>query len=418
MTGGVVSPKTYTNVAQSKGIAVYRIYHQPATQLANGVCTSENLQDLYFPHTGISEKEGGGDITIASNVISNFESYSNGHNVVDMSNKSSLTKYFQQFSSGGSTASSRAIGSKFAGCTSLQRLDFYSSSVTGNIGTIFTSLPALTYLELRRTSVSGQLFDDSFANTNSLQNFYVEGTAINTADYFGTQDSIDNNSGSGEVFKNTPDMRWIYCYNNRNIRGKLPDFSSNFALTGLYFYGTGLNGPIQTFANCTSLYYLNLTNNAFTGAVPAFTGNGLKYIYLSSNQLAGQIPSFTTPYLYQLQLQYNNFSGNVPDMSGCTRLQRVYLNNNNINGYVPGALQYNSSLSIVDFSNNQLPNTAGSNIIADLFENYSLNPRRGVSVNLLGNPMSRSGIENDGTDGDSSTANKLSFLENFWTILI
>ena len=47
-----------------------------------------------------------------------------------------------------------------------------------------------------------------------------------------------------------------------------------------------------------------------------------------------------------------------------------------------------------------------------------LNPRTGVSVNLLGNSMTREGIQNDGTEGETSTANKLSFLENFWTILI
>ena len=418
MTGGTVSPKVYTNVSAGRGIKSYMMYNQPYPQLADGVCTSNNLTDLSFPWCGTSTKEGGGEITIASPLIENFTSRGNGHNVVDMSSKSNLVTYVQQYSSGGSTAGQKAIGSKFAGCSSLGQLNFYASAVTGNIETAFSSLQSLTYLELRWTGVSGRLDDNSFANTNSLQYLLLAGSGYSTSDFFGTQDSIDNNSGSGEVFKNTLDLRWMYLYNNTSAAGKLPDFSSNVNLTGLYFHSTGINGPLQTFANNTSLYYLRISNCQVSGTVPAFTGNGLRYIYLYSNQLAGQVPKFTTPYLYQLYLQYNNLTGNIPDLSGCTRLQRVYLNNNSINGYTPGALKYNSSLSVIDFSNNQLPNTAGSNIIADLYDNISLNPRTGVSVNLLGNSMTREGIQNDGTEGETSTANKLSFLENFWTILI
>ena len=418
MTGGTVSPKVYTNVSAGKGIVSYFMYNQPYPQLADGVCTSNNLKDLNFEWCGTSAKEGGGDITIASPVIENFTSKGNGHNVVDLNSKTTLSTYIQQYSSGGSTTDQKAIGNKFSGCSGLKQLNFYASAVTGSIETAFSSLQSLTYLELRWTGVSGRLDDNSFANTNSLQNLLLAGSGYSTSDFFGTQDSIDNNSGSGEVFKNTLDLRWMYLYNNTSAAGKLPDFSSNVNLTGLYFHSTGINGPLQTFANNTSLYYLRISNCQVSGTVPAFTGNGLRYIYLYSNQLAGQVPKFTTPYLYQVYLQYNNLTGNIPDLSGCTRLQRVYLNNNSINGYTPGALQYNSSLSVIDFSNNNLSSTAGSNIIADLFENYSLNPRTGVSVNLLGNPMLKDEIQNDGTEGDTSTANKLSFLENFWTILI
>ena len=88
------------------------------------------------------------------------------------------------------------------------------------------------------------------------------------------------------------------------------------------------------------------------------------------------------------------------------------------NGSVGSTSKTNSGISICKISKYGSPNTAGSNIIADLYENISLNPRTGVSVNLLGNSMTREGIQNDGTEGETSTANKLSFLENFWTILI
>ena len=142
---------------------------------------------------------------------------------------------------------------------------------------------------------------------------------------------------------------------------------------------------------------------------------------MNGNSFAGQVPPLTTPYLYELQLHYNSLTGNVPDLSGCTRLRTCYLNNNSLNGYPDDALRYNSVLQILDLSNNNLTSASGPAIIKDLFENYSLNPRSGVSVNLLGNSatgLTRDAIINDGTEGDGSTANKLSFLENFWSILV
>jgi hypothetical protein len=107
-------------------------------------------------------------------------------------------------------------------------------------------------------------------------------------------------------------------------------------------------------------------------------------------------------------------------MAGAIRLQRLYLNSNGLTGYTPEALKYNSNLRIIDLSNNSLPSGASSTLINDLFDNYAINPRSGVSVNLLGNQgLNRTSIINDGTgDGENSTISKLTFLERFWTILL
>jgi hypothetical protein len=62
----------------------------------------------------------------------------------------------------------------------------------------------------------------------------------------------------------------------------------------------------------------------------------------------------------------------------------------------------------------------GTNIISDLYDNYFLNPRSGVSINLLGNNgLSRDAIINDGSgQEENSTIAKLKYLEQFWTILL
>ena len=424
MTGGTISPQTYSDGSggAGKGIVNYTMYHQPYPQLASGVCSSPNLSYLYFPWCGTTSQQGGGDIAFpnATN-ITQFISYGNGHNVVDMSNKASLSNYIQAYS--GPPAGKRSLVGKFVGCSSLGQLYCYASNVEAAMtnSSVFRNLPSLTTLDVRHSGVTGRLDDNSFVGTTALQHLRFAGGSIAGSDFFGTQDSIDNNAGNGEVFKQLTDLRWIYLYSATGTSGILPDFGNCTNLTGLYFPSSGLTGNVPSFSVNQNLYYIRFSNNNFSGNVPAFTGNGLKYIFMNGNSFAGQVPPLTTPYLYELQLHYNSLTGNVPDLSGCTRLRTCYLNNNSLNGYPDDALRYNSVLQILDLSNNNLTSASGPAIIKDLFENYSLNPRSGVSVNLLGNSatgLTRDAIINDGTEGDGSTANKLSFLENFWSILV
>ena len=414
MTGGTVTPKTHTNTSANKGIVNYYISHQPYSQLANGVCTSLKLNNLTLYWTGVATKEGGGDITLDSQVITRFISHGNNHNVINMNNRTSL-KYYDQYHNRSIASPGNAIGTKFNGCANLTYLRFLYSNVTGDIGGLFGGLTNLTSLDIRLTNLSGSLIDSSFSGTEKLQSFYAGWSSHVTSDFFGTTAS----SANGEVFVSTPDLVNLYVYNNGNIAGLLPDFSFNTKLRTVYFHGTNLNGPIPTFSNSQSISYFRCSNCNFSGTIPGYTGNSWDTIYAYGNSFSGQVPALTTPYLRILELHYNNLSGNVPDLSGCTRLQRFLIYNNNLTGYISGSLKYNTSLSTIDLSNNSLNSSAGTDIINDLFENYALNPRRGVSVNLLGNVttgLTRQNINNDGTDG--ITADRLTFLEQRWTIAI
>ena len=422
MTGGTISPQTFVDTANPKvkGIGQYRIYHQPYSQLDNGVCESPNLTYLYFPWCGISSKQGGGNITIASNVIGEVISYGNPHNVINMSSKTSLSNYVQAYSRPGSNLS-RNLAGQFTGCTGLTQLYFYASStIQANIQTAFAnqSLSSLQTLDLRWTSVSGEMRDGSFVGADALVNIRFAGSGHSGTDFYGTTDSLSN-GGNGEVFANMSSLQWLYVYSNGNIAGPLPDFSNNTNMRGIYIRNTNTNGNLPNLTSNQNLYYLRLDSNNMSGTIPAWTTNALSYVFIYNNSFSGSIPTLNTPYLYYLYAQNNNLSGNLPSMAGAIRLQRLYLNSNSIVGYTPEALKYNTSLSIIDISNNQLNASVGSNLISDLFDNYASNPRSGVSVNLLGNNgLSRSSIINDGTEGDNSTASKLEFLEQFWTILL
>ena len=426
MTGGTISPKTFIDSANPKvkGIGQYRIYHQPYSQLDAGVCASPNLTYLYFPWCGITtaENRSGGTqpISIASPSIGEFISYGNAHNVVNMSSKAVLTNYIQAYSRPDSSKP-RNLAGQFTGCTALDQLYFYASStIQADIQTAFAnqSLSSLRVLDLRWTSVSGELRDNSFAGADALQHIRFAGSGHSGSDFYGTADS-QSNGNNGEVFANMSSLQWLYVYNNGNISGDLPDFSNCTNMRGIYIRNTNTSGNLPNLVSNQNLYYLRLDSNAMTGTVPTWSTNALRYVFCYNNQLSGSLPSLNTPYLYYLYLQNNNLSGNLPSMSGAVRLQRLYLNSNSINGYTTDALKYNTSLSIIDLSNNQLPASVGAPLINDLFDNYSGNPRSGVSVNLLGNNgLSRTNIVNDGTEGENSTANKLAFLERFWTILL
>ena len=426
MTGGTISPKTFIDSANPKikGIGQYRIYHQPFSQLDAGVCASPNLTYLYFPWCGITTAEnrsgGTSPITIASNNIGEVISYGNAHNVIAMNGKTSLSNYVQAYSSPDSSKS-RNLAGQFTGCTGLTQLYFYASStIQADIGTAFAnqSLSSLSTLDLRWTSASGGLEDTSFDGADALVHIRFAGSAHNDSDFYGTAASKANGN-NGEVFSNMSSLQWLYVYSNGNIAGELPDFSNNTNMRGIYIRNTQTTGPLPNLVSNQNLYYLRLDSNNMTGTVPTWSTNALSYVFCYNNQLSGSLPALNTPYLYYLYLQNNNLTGNLPSMSGAIRLQRLYLNSNSISGYTTDALKYNTSLSIIDLSNNQLPASVGAPLINDLFDNYSGNPRSGVSVNLLGNNgLSRTNIVNDGTEGENSTANKLAFLERFWTILL
>lgn len=414
MTGGTVMPQVATSIEQ------YRIYNQGYSQMCNGLINSPNLTYLWFPWCGVREAQGGGEITIASNVIGSFYSYGNGHNVVNMSGKSSLVNYVQQHSAAGGSS----FQSKFAGCTSLSQINLYASQITGSIQTALSALPSLSYFEARYSWIDGEFRDGSLSGSESIQWILLAGSRHTGTDFFGTAASTEN----GLVFHDTPALRYLYAYSNKSMRGALPDLSTNEQLRVVYLHNTSFSGGLPSYANSESLYYIRMsyTRNAtdgsggFSGTVPAYASAALRYLFLTSNSLSGQVPVLQCPNLIYFYIDSNDISNNVPDLSGCVRCLYIQMNNNVMSGYIEGSLRYNIFARSIDLSNNRLPAQVGPTLISDLLENWTSNPRSGVTVNLLGNNgLSETSARNDGTVGEGSTANKLDTLrQKGWSILM
>ncbi|MDA7491698.1 hypothetical protein N9M52_00430 [bacterium] len=176
---------------------------------------------------------------------------------------------------------------------------------------------------------------------------------------------------------------------------------------------------------CWPYYNSNVLSRGLTGVLPELTCEKLTWFLASVNSFTGQVPKWNLPRLYQLWLFNNELSGSIPDFSDCPRLWQCRLSNNKFESYLEGSLALNTNLTDLDMSNNRLGSQYGPQLIYDLYENYILRPRGGVTVNVLGQtPLVGDGLNendavDDGTDGPESTANKLATLRNAgWTILL
>lgn len=114
--------------------------------------------------------------------------------------------------------------------------------------------------------------------------------------------------------------------------------------------------------NCLSsdMSLLHLNSNRFTGVIPD-TFKDLPFLTeldLSNNQFSGLFPSpsLLIPNLEFLDLRFNNFSGPIPEAIFDTRLDAIFLNNNQFEGQIPSNLG-NSPASVINLATTDFPVT-------------------------------------------------------------
>jgi len=469
-------PKNGTSPRVHPGIVSYNVTRQPYSRLADGVCDSTTLSRLDITLCDIVRRETARDnnnadvpnasaspiqkaLTIASPTIDYFYSYSNSHNIVNFNSNTSIFYYWHRYSRGLPTFSDsesvatvglgqqpageaqgagRTLNTKIQGCTNLYYMNFYATDCEDDIENTFSNLPRLYRFDTRWSRMYGRFSSDSFVGTPNMGVFLVSGSLHGNPSYpnpdLARDDFFSVNTGApdaGTIFEKTPNFGYLYCYNNINIGGDLPDLSTNTNLRVIYIrntsFGTRLNdvpsAPLPSFAANFRLYYLRADYNKFTGACPAFDSNGLYYLFLAGNRFTS-LPAFSGTNIRYVYLQQNDIGGNgsktgvttgaiIPTYDQCPRLLRLYLNQNEFTGYTAGAIASNLIIQTIDFSNNNLTASDGVNIINDLAANYNANPRGGVSVNLI----NQNGLTESAILGDQSAGPNLSFLRSVgWSI--
>ncbi|KAL5991490.1 hypothetical protein ACLOJK_012399 [Asimina triloba] len=291
--------------------------------------------------------------------------------------------------------------------------NLFTGSVTTNLGRL-GSLKRLTFANNQLgSSGKGQdlVFLDSLTNCSALNVLNMNQNNLSGI----LPESMGNLSAQ---------LQWLQMRDNK-ISGRIPSGISNLAglavldmgrnlLTGaipigigklsnvaeLYFTGNQLSGEIPaSICNMTQLYLLVLFESNLEGSIPSCLGNcrRLQFLYLYSNLKA----------LQGLDVSNNNFSGEIPaSIGGGLSLEILSLNDNSFQGSIPSTISSLRGLSFLDLSRNNLsgniPEFPGTLLLTQLnlsFNNFEGElPRKGFfgnasAVSVLGNSRLCGGIQ-------------------------
>lgn len=314
--------------------------------------------------------------------------------------------------------------------TSLIRLDVRNSvNVTGSLPSL-TTQTNLQYIYLLNNSISGGLPD--FAENTILRDIYITGRVGGNS-----SDSLPSVVVKSGTTNGTFTTANIFSVAQNDLITVSGDISGSATITGYtnptIYKVSAVNGNdftlttigdvaiVTSFGDVGGLGSLGLSfdttpSTGLTGGIPGtgFTVRGTtSRLDLSNNSLSGSIPNFSGAAYRAIRLNSNNLSGAFPNLSSASYLEYFEAKDNNISGYTAGSLTTNIRLKSLLLSNNSLTAADGTVIIQDLTDNWTLSPRRGVTIQLTNqNGLTENSLATDGSSGDESTYNKLLTLRS------
>ncbi|KAJ9172709.1 hypothetical protein P3X46_015920 [Hevea brasiliensis] len=228
----------------------------------------------------------------------------------------------------------------------LQTLDLSSNNFYGQIPESLSNLTRLSRLSLSRNWFSGQI-PMSLGSLANLEELY-----------------LDNNILQGTIpasFNGLMSLKRLEIQSNK-LYGEFPELVS---LKNLYFLDASdnaISGEVPATLP-SSLVQISMRNNSLEGAIPeSFKNLGyLQVLDLSHNKLSGSAPSllFNHPSLQQLTLSFNYFTTVqspapiTPSTTIQSELIAIDLNNNQLQGFLPSFLALMPKLSALSLENNK-----------------------------------------------------------------
>lgn len=275
---------------------------------------------------------------------------------------------------------------KFSNCNSLTVLSFINSNTLGRMPK-FTNL-ALTWVDFRNTELEGGDIngDNSYVIPEKTFEFSPNLQYILFYSQKFLQSPIHPNA-----FTYLPNAYYLQYMSGGRSTGDLPSLVLCPKLTFLILHWnrfTNVSKPVYNFSSNPEIYYVDMSYNEFTNAIPIYKNlSRLTYLYLNNNQFTSISKFENLPALYRFHAQNNLLSGNIPSFGDCPRLGIILLQNNRFSGYTIGSFLQLGKLVYLDLSNNLLSQTSINQIINDLEANYNNSKRGGVSINLRGNDL-------------------------------
>ncbi|CAL4992527.1 unnamed protein product [Urochloa decumbens] len=196
------------------------------------------------------------------------------------------------------------------GMSLLEKLDFNSNQLTGQIPTLPQSL---IYLDISRNYLSGPLpANFEVPNLNGL--------------------SLFSNLITGRIPESICKSESLLSLNlaNNLLEGELPVCFGNSVIESLILSNNSFSGKFPSFVkNCTMLRVLDLAGNKFSGTLPVWIGEllTLTFLRLSHNMFSGNIPINITNLqcLQYMDIADNRISGSLPrNLSNLKALRQKY----------------------------------------------------------------------------------------------
>ena len=340
------------------------------TDNAHSLASANSISTINYSSTGVAIPTGLQGKTNLSSFVSTYN-----RNSSDISAGRSL------LTSGGSY--------KFAGCSSLHTLHLYATNLGAvNFPTSFSN-PALSYLDLRYTSIKGGAPVPDGNQTHVITNNTFR-EAVNIRYILIDSGNLGSNFPSGkniihpDAFLFNPELYYIWYRSHGKTTGNITQlFSSNPKLQYVWMQSNAFTGTIPNFVANPNIHYVNLQYNQLEGTIPGFKNlNNLRSIYLQNNNLTGIGEPESLPNLHTYQAPNNQLTGQIPDFSGCTQLRSLTLRNNQLTSYKVGAFAKLYRMNFIDLKFNNLTQTDLDNILVDLVDNWTSINRGGVSINL------------------------------------
>ncbi|KAK3423938.1 hypothetical protein EUGRSUZ_F00689 [Eucalyptus grandis] len=372
----MVSPKSFANLSSS------------LTYLSVGSCSLGGI----FP-----------DAVFRLPSLTTLYLFSN-HNLSGILPKSNWTSPLESLSLW-STNFSGEIPNSIGNMKNLTVLDLENCNFTGHIPSSMQNLNQLQVLWINGNSFCGVVELELFGKLKNLRIFFVSqelNLIYDTLKYtFPKLEKLGLHSCNLTklpYFLNSLKRLTYLDLSSNRIGGEIPMWFwgvSHDTLIELVLSNNLLEGGIQLLNNFTSeipssicqfssLQTLELSNNNFSGNMPLCLGNitNLMFMNLSNNRLQGPLPrslvkcvnlstldlshnefSDIFPHwlkaskLYSLDLQSNKFHGRINLTAfglSFPTLEYLFISNNNFIGQWPTEFFSNTSLGIIDLSNNNL----------------------------------------------------------------
>ncbi|CAO2166844.1 unnamed protein product [Urochloa humidicola] len=273
-----------------------------------------------------------------------------------------------------------------ASCASLVSLNLSSNRLAGPIPDGLWSLPSLRSLDLSGNELSGSV-PGGFPRSSSLRDMDLSRNLlageipadVGQAALLKSLDFGHNlfTGGLPESLRRLTGLRFLGAGGNA-LAGELPAWIGEMrALERLDLSGNRFAGDVPyTIANCKSLVEVDLSRNALTGELPWWVfGLPLQRVSVAGNQLRGwvKVPEDAAmAALRVLDLSNNAFSGEIPArITAFAGLQSLNLSSNSLSGQLPAGIGGMRLLEVLDVSANRLdgavpPEIGGAVALRDL----------------------------------------------------